>query len=387
MSLRRFLQASTALFVIAGLASCAAIAGVDKEFALSFSGDETGAETGDEVGTEVGGETSTETDPPDTGPPCKEPGTGTSPTYGTTYGQSCAGGLTCGATSCCEYTQIPAGTYPQGYAPAAYPSGTATDPNEQPEHQTSLAEFQLDTLEVSVSRFRKFVTAYNTGWRPPMNAGANPAIPGSGWKSEYTAALPASGSAMTTAIKACGNPAAIVTWTDTPGSSDNKPTNCVNWYEAFAFCIWDGGRLPTEAEWEYAAVGGSEDRLYPWGCAAPDLMRAAYDCKYGGGTDCDKATVGQIANVVSLTPGKSRWGQYHMAGNMTEWMLDGYDGEFYKKKSAGCANCYGADYTSGASLRSATWRHDQTDYLRGAFRNYATARTDRFDDTGIRCAR
>jgi formylglycine-generating enzyme len=45
------------------------------------------------------------------------------------------------------------------------------------------------------------------------------------------------------------------TWTDTVGSHENLPINCINWYEAYAFCIWDGGFLPSDAESEYAAAG------------------------------------------------------------------------------------------------------------------------------------
>ena len=51
--------------------------------------------------------------------------------------------------------------------------------------------------------------------------------------------------------------AATATWTHTAGAQENLPIDCVNWYEAYAFCIWDGGFLPSEAEWEYAAAGGS----------------------------------------------------------------------------------------------------------------------------------
>ena len=50
------------------------------------------------------------------------------------------------------------------------------------------------------------------------------------------------------------------TWLDTPGTptEEDYPINCIDWYEAFAFCIWDGGYLPTEAEWGYAAAGGQQ---------------------------------------------------------------------------------------------------------------------------------
>ncbi len=50
-----------------------------------------------------------------------------------------------------------------------------------------------------------------------------------------------------------------------PGTNETYAINCMTWYEAFAFWVWAGGRLPIEAEWEYAAAGGDENRLYPWG--------------------------------------------------------------------------------------------------------------------------
>src|SRR5207245_2315251 len=54
------------------------------------------------------------------------------------------------------------------------------------------------------------------------------------------------------------------TWTSVPASNETTPINCVSWYVAFAFCSWDGGRLPTEAEWNFASAGGTLQRAYPW---------------------------------------------------------------------------------------------------------------------------
>ena len=65
--------------------------------------------------------------------------------------------------------------------------------------------------------------------------------------------------------------------------------NCIDWYTAYAFCIWDGGRLASEAEWNFAAAGGSEQRYYPWGDASLDPTLASYGCTEGvwdGGSTC-----------------------------------------------------------------------------------------------------
>ena len=64
--------------------------------------------------------------------------------------------------------------------------------------------------------------------------------------------------------------------------------NCINSYEAVAFCIWDGGFLPTLSEWGYAAAGGNEQREYPWGATAPGTANqyAIYNCYYAPAATC-----------------------------------------------------------------------------------------------------
>src|SRR5204863_2775333 len=97
---------------------------------------------------------------------------------------------------------------------------------------------------------------------PPADAsGAHPKIAGSGWSAAWNKNLPANTAALRAAMK-CHE--AYQSWTDAPSSNETKPVNCLDWYSAFAFCAWDGGRLATEAEWNYAAAGGSEQRYYPW---------------------------------------------------------------------------------------------------------------------------
>src|SRR5262249_48048758 len=121
---------------------------------------------------------------------------------------------------------------------------------------------------------------------------------------------------------------AYQTWSFTPGGHENRPINCVNWYEAYAFCIWDGGFLPSEAEGAYAAAGGNEQRAYPWGSAEPGTacpgtgcQYATYNCDYpsGSGT-CTGAT--NIAPVGAAASGAGRWGQLDLAGELWEAIMD-----------------------------------------------------------------
>ena len=307
---------------------------------------------------------------------------------------SCADGLACGGSSCCDSKTIPGGTFMQGRATAGPENDVCSswflsypdcDANEQPEFRSTVSSFALDTYEVTVGRFRKFVAAYPDS-QPIAGAGAHPKIAGSGWDVSWTSSLPAD-RALLIADVACDP--IYATWTDARGANENKPINCVNWYTAFAFCAWDGGRLPTEAEWELAASGG-EDRVVPWEVppidTVPDSAHAVFDCLYDTARYC--TGVANIADVGSKPLGVSRWGQQDMAGGLWEWSLDVF-APYDASARSDYANVVAGSYRvmrGGSFLhRGGSFLHRGGE-LRAAKRGFNVPRF-RTNAFGVRCAR
>jgi formylglycine-generating enzyme required for sulfatase activity len=213
-----------------------------------------------------------------------------------------------------------------GIGPAADggPTGEA-DP-------ATVSGFRLDKYLVTVGRFRQFVAAWNAGWLPATESGkhihlnrgqglANSALPGT-YEQGWVATDDSNVAPTDDNFAGCGDSDAA-TWTNTPGTQESLPINCVNWWEAYAFCIWDAGFLPSEAEWEYAAAGGSQQREFPWGSIPPgtDNQYAIYACYYPqGNNDC--TGVSNIAPVGTAASGAGLFGQLDLAGNQAQWDLD-----------------------------------------------------------------
>jgi formylglycine-generating enzyme required for sulfatase activity len=71
-----------------------------------------------------------------------------------------------------------------------------------------------------------------------------------------------------------------LTWTASVGGNENLPINGVNWWESYAFCIWDGGFLPSEAEWESAAAGGDQQRKISMGLDGAWIRQPVRDLRF-----------------------------------------------------------------------------------------------------------
>src|SRR5262249_38251711 len=140
------------------------------------------------------------------------------------------------------------------------------------------------------------------------------------------------------------------------GTDWTPPVTCVSWLEAFAFCAWDGGRLPTDLELNYAAAGGSEQRVYPWTApgtkAAIDPSRANYCSKIrgvGNLTECIESPLPEIQPVGSKSPlGDGRWGHADLAGNAWEPTLD-FDAALVPGQP--CVDCAALDAPAGTKRR------------------------------------
>ncbi|WP_437285071.1 formylglycine-generating enzyme family protein [Sorangium sp. So ce406] len=280
---------------------------------------------------------------------------------------------TCGpgsAESCCATAMIPAGSF---------------DRSNNPEFPATVGGFLLDRFEVTVGRFRKFVEAY-PGSQPVADAGAHPGIQGSGWNPAWSSELPADAAALRAAVTCAPDNPDMPTWTDAPGAYDHLPMNCVSWYVAAAFCAWDGGRLPTEAEWNYAAAGGSEQRQYPWSSPPEstdiDASYASYDCRESAAPGCTfQSDLSDIVPVGSFSPrGDGRWTQADLGGSMREWVLDGF-GDY----PSPCVDCANLTDTAERVVRGGS-AFGKPNFLLSSERvNVAPATV--YYSIGVRCAR
>jgi formylglycine-generating enzyme required for sulfatase activity len=296
-------------------------------------------------------------------------------------------GLTsCGADggeSCCTSLPVPQGNYLRSY------DGVR---NDDATHPATVSAFELDKYEVTVGRFRKFVGAWIGGWTPRgLGDGIHTHLNGGsglvdssqdggayepGWSAAWNGDFPQSPDPIAwNGYLICDGVRS--TWTGTPGANERLPMNCVDWYAAYAFCIWDGGFLPSETEWDYAAAGGGDtlgQRVYAWSSPPSSTV---IDCTYADYQGCSSAPLA----VGSAPKGAGRWGQLDLTGNVWEWTLD-----YYATYVTPCHDCgFFSDVSLGRTIRGASYNYPANQLYVGT--RVGDADTVKFSNDGLRCAR
>jgi len=179
---------------------------------------------------------------------------------------------------------IPAGEFEMG--------STSGNPDSAPIHTVALNGYWMDSTEVTNAMFANF-----------LNTVGNQTEGGTTWVNPR--------SPLVQIFENDG------VWQIKP-EVENYPIVGVSWYGAAAYCEWTERRLPTEAEWEYAARG-ADGRRFPWGNEV--------DCKHARYSGCGKGTLA----VDALPLGVSPFGVFNMAGNVAEWVNDRYAADYYQE--------------------------------------------------------
>ena len=216
---------------------------------------------------------------------------------------------------------VPAGEFAMG--------SEQGDADEQPVHTVALDTFWLDKTEVTNAQYQTCVTASVCDPLPHID------------NSDYNA--------------------------------PDQPVLGVDWESAIIYCGWVGGRLPTEAEWEYAARG-PESLIYPWGHAWQMGLANCKESQCEDGYE-DPAPVG------SFPAGESWVGALDMAGNVWEWVADWYDAGYYAHSPR--ENPTGPEDGQHRVLRGGSWA-SFTDRLRSSYRHRLSAISANIN-RGFRC--
>jgi len=220
--------------------------------------------------------------------------------------------------------------------------------DEFPKHKVTVSDFWMDITEVTNAQFREFVEATNyktIAERKPDWETLKKDLPPNTPKPPDSILVAGSLVFQSPDISVSNYQDYGQWWAWTVGANwqnptgpnsnidgkDNYPVVHIAWDDAMAYCKWSGKRLPTEAEWEYAARGGKTNEIYPWGNEHIDKGTPKTNSWQGTFPTKNYELDGfdGLAPTQSFAP--NPYGLHDMAGNVWEWCLDWYHADYYNE--------------------------------------------------------
>ncbi len=227
--------------------------------------------------------------------------------------------------------RLPGGTFQMGSVDG--------DPDERPVHPVTIKPFEMSRTEITVAQYRACVEDNGACERPDNSHDCNWGVDG----------------------------------------RDDHPVNCVSWHDAKAYAQWLGARLPSEAEWEYAARGGGLDRDYPWGDEPANCQHAVINDESGAGCGAERTWP-----VCSKPAGHSVQGLCDMVGNVWEWVEDDWHDRYDQASEVGSPRV-DSPRAGDRVIRGGSWWNGPRD-ARVAYR-YGDVPSNRGGSLGFRVAR
>jgi len=226
---------------------------------------------------------------------------------------------------------------------------------EEPLHSVTISAFKMDKFEVTTADYKKCIDAgvcNNLSEDEP----------------HYTVAEPE------------GHYTNNCTINSPDWDEDALSVNCISWFGAKAYCEWIGRKLPTEAQWEYAA-SGTAGTLYTWGNEAPSCSYTMMFDTVSSKSGCGTESVGKPGEYLN---DESPFGVFDMAGNLTEWVSDFYKKDYYSESPAN--DPQGPETGSYKVFRGGFWGGSDPAIFRNSARPYLPPETA-LSMHGFRCVK
>ena len=285
--------------------------------------------------------------------------------------------------------------------------------DEYPKHKVRVSPFYMDATEVTNAQFAAFVksTGYiTTAERKPNWDELKTTLPPGTAKPHDSLLVAAS-----LVFRATDGPVNLrdynmwwswkagANWKHPEGPNSNIegksnfPVVHISWDDAMAYCKWAGKRLPTEAEWEFAARGGLQNNVYPWGSEHVNSGRAKANSWEGEFPHHNEKKDGYFRSAPVRSYAPNGYGLYDMAGNVWEWCSDWYHADYYKTiannisiNPKGPAKSFDPDepYMQKKSMRGGSFLCNDT-YCSGyrVARRMKSSPDTGLEHTGFRCVK